>query len=499
MGQPSVIGQLSWRDIGLATFVPAVMALTAGPLALWAGEPAAARAFGLTALISIAVGWPLTRIVREPAERSPGVVLASMALAWLIVPLIGAVPFAAVDWNAGGADPPVLERCLNAAFESMSGFTSCGLTLVADPSELPASLQWWRSLSQWVGGIGIAALMLSFMNPSVDAGRLLEHEVGAAFEPVNRRVVRWVWSLYLALTALALGLFVGFGMPWWEALNHALTAASTGGFTVTADSFESYSPALQLSAAAVMALGAVSFGVYWRLATQRRFDLFRQTVTGWLLVGIAAATALVLATAHGEGAERPAPRDALFQSVSAFATGGFGTVDLSTWASAPLAVLVIGMIVGGASGSTAGGIKLDRVAIVVRATIWRIRRELGRGPEARLHVVQRERLREPDARLRAEAAATLIVIWIGALLLGAFVLGLAAEEGTTFGQSLFEATSALSSVGLTVGVARPELAPVGKLTLAALMWLGRLEVFAGFYLLFGLGTALKRTLTGRGR
>lgn len=468
----------SWSDVGLIAGVPAVLAVVPGGLALVNDAERVAAGFGACALASVVVAL-LLRCCPKATERSTGSLLATMAVAWLVVPLIGALPFA-VAWSGDGWSVRVW---VDACFESMSGFTSCGLTIVASPSELPESLQLWRSLTQWVGGIGVAAVMLAALNPAVDAGKLIRAEVGHVLQGGPKKAARWMWSIYSAATGLAIVVFWALGMPLWEALNHGLTATSTGGFTVTDDSLASYTPAIQLSATLFMLFGAISFGYYYRVLADRRVRALRSPVVALLLIGSAlAALALIGVGQLGDDPVAPDAVVAWFEVASAVATGGFGIADLSTWSPALLALLGLCMFVGGASGSTAGGVKLDRVVLIARGVWWRLRRDLTLAEPERVVVVDRERLLEGEARLRVEAAATLVAVWVATLGIATFVLWTFTSDQATLSHVAFEAVSALSSVGLSAGVTAPDLHAGGKLTLAALMWLGRLEVFAGLFL-----------------
>ena len=465
--------------MGVGTAALAWLALDEGHLApAWLALAAAAAG------LDLALG-PLSR--RSRNRHSTGEILATMALAWALIGALGTLPLvvaAALEGGAGSA-MRAFDDPLSALFESVSGFTSTGLTMVSRPDELPATVQLWRSLTEWVGGAGLALAMLTLINPDRDGGdELFDSELSVAHGDSVRRVARRVWTLYVVLTAFGVGLFAACGMAWWEALNHGMTAISTGGFSVTADSFGAYGAPAQLAAMLVMLLGAVSFGVVLR-AIERRdpLELAGHGPTRVLLGGIALAVGLLWLSRLEF--ETDAGALALpFQAVSAFATAGFSTVSLGDWHSAPLAVLIACMAIGGTSGATTGGFKTDRLLLLGRGVVWRLRRLFRTDGEGREHDVDGERLGTKDARLRVEGAATLVALWVATWLLGCLALAPVAGEDRTFTQVAFEVMSAQAGVGLSVGITDAELAPGGKWTLIALMWAGRLELIAAFALLW---------------
>jgi len=344
-------------------------------------------------------------------------------------------------------------------------------------------LQLWRSIAQWVGGVGIAVLALTFSSPADDAGAILQSEVGASFGKGPSSSAKWMWTIYGVATAIACALFSILGMPWWESLNHGLTTVSTGGLTVTDDSFASYSSAIQSTAITIMICSAISFAFYFRLGSGKWTKVRRHISSIGLFFGILIATAILASHVQTENMPDAGLSTLFFQVSSAFATAGFTTTDLSGWAPGTLMVLSVCMFIGGASGSTAGGIKVQRVVLISRAIWWRIEREILRGKRKTSRVIMGEVLSEREARMRVEAAATLAAAWLGTIALGSIVLNIFVPDEISFDQVIFEVVSALSSVGLSAGVTSPNLSESGKLTLTALMWIGRLELFAGIYLL----------------
>lgn len=453
------------HDVGVVLAVPTGLALTGLAVALAAGEPAAALGFG-----GLAVGGGLLSgglVVGLRGERQWGervlltrgaVARPVMAVAWLAASLLAAIPFLAAG-AAEGATPAtaVYGDPLNAWFESMSGLTSTGLTVTPDASRIPRSLQWWRSLLQWVGGIGILYVALGLAPDARDGshGSELDTEMSTDYGGGESHVGR-IWGLYVAYTVVSGMAFWAVGMPLWEAVNHSMTAIATGGFDVTGDSLASYGRAVHAVAAVTVVLGAISFKVHAAVLLRGRpgallRDAQSRLLAAMLVVGVGV---LALAT-RGDGV---ALADAAFQWTSALTTVGFSTEDVAPYGAVALGVLLAGMVVGGASGSTAGGLKQRRAVALLR------------------------RLAGRDAPRAARALRQLGRV-AAALAVGAGVI--VAASGAAPLDAMFEAASALGTVGLSVGVTAPDLAAPARLALIALMWLGRLEIAAVLALFMG--------------
>jgi trk system potassium uptake protein TrkH len=450
------------------------------------GEAGFGLSFALMVTVAAGLRWLLCRAGPPETSRQHTVAekMATVALAWAMVALLSAIPFWLAPWTTGPMhNVATFHSILNGLFESVSGVTSTGLSMVAKPSELPASLQFWRTFTEWVGGVGIALLMITLMNPKNDATALFNTELNKNFADDAQQTARWIWKIYAGLSVFAVGLFLLLGMPAWQALNHGLTGIATGGFSVTDDSFNVYSVPIQTAASVIMIAGAISFAAY-RLAIQRRnpLQLLRNGPVLALLSGVALATGLVW-LARLEFEADGGFYAAFFQAVSAFATAGFSNADLSEWHSATLAILVMGMFIGGASGATTGGVKIDRILLLARGIGWRLQRQFGKRPGEEVRIGD-ESFSPETARLQVESAATLVALWMFTVLMGCLALSAVVGDEWTFTQVGFEVMSAISSVGLSTGITSAELPAAGKWILMLLMWAGRLEIFALLALLW---------------
>lgn len=471
------------RDVGLLLHVPGVMALLSLPVGFVFNEHYAIWSFLWTAFFSLSIGQLLYHLFGKASEEAHlRHAMLTVALSWGLIPLLGAIPFMLIALHLSVfplTPQTVLEfqNPWNAVFESFSGFTSTGLSMALRSSELPRSLQWWRSFMEWIGGVGMIVLVLSVLEPSTDAYQLYYAEGRSKKIALTlKATVRKIWKIYLLYTVLSILLLCLVGMPWWEALNHAMTGISTGGFSVTDDGIGAYSPVVQLAVVPIMIVGAISFSAHYQLLAKRRLSaLWRdaQHRALWLLLGLGTIV-LLLENYWFQGSFLWL--DTLFQWVSALGTCGFNTVKLQNWSPSAKLLLSVAMVFGAASGSTVGGLKLNRVVALYKAVMWHFRRISLRPHQLMRYQMNGKVLKEAQAAQRVESAAVLAVLWVGWLGLGVLVFLHVVKPQYTLNDVIFEAASALGSVGLSTGISEPDLHWVGKLILILFMWMGRLEI-----------------------
>ncbi|WP_224411753.1 TrkH family potassium uptake protein [Oscillatoria salina] len=472
------------RDLGLFLHVPGIMALVSLLVCVAWGEYFAIRAFTITAIATLATGQLFYRTCSQGASASRiRYAMLTVALAWAIVPLFGAIPFILIAQNltiSGDASATVIyfQNSLNAVFEAFSGFTSTGLTMALNPSRLPHSIQWWRSLMEWVGGVGVIVLVVSLLDPSTDAYQLYSAEgrskrIGLTVQVTVRRIW-WIYILYTFVSIIWLRLV---GMPWWDAINHGMTGISTGGFSIQDDSIGAYSQTIQMAVVPIMIAGAISFPVHYQLVREFRFFALwkdSQHKAFWILLALGICLLWFFNYSFNWSVVW---REAVFQWVSALGTCGFSTVNLKKWTAGAKLLLSIGMIIGGAAGSTVGGIKLSRAVVLFKAILWRFQRLHLKPHQIMRYKLDERVVTETEAIRRVEAAAVLTILWLGLLLIGVFVLlEVVSAYEYNLSDVIFEAASALGSVGLSTGITAPDLAPLGKISLIIFMWMGRLEI-----------------------
>jgi trk system potassium uptake protein TrkH len=492
------------------------------------GEPAAP--FLVTIGVTVAVGWWLERLAPEPDIRArEGFLMVSAT--WVAVAIVGAIPYLieahGVPFLAAPVHPEsTLGDPVNALFESMSGFTTTGATVLGEISfdAHTRGIMLWRQLTQWLGGMGIVVLAVAILPElSVGGAQLMDAEApGPGIEKLTPRIAqtaRALWGIYLGLTVLEMGLLYGLHlvgaaptMTPYNAVAHGLTTLPTGGFSPEARSVEAFSAAVQWVIIPFMVAAGTNFALFWLVLTDDPRELFEDTEFRFYagaMATIAAVVAALLFTGGGfvetappattYGADylaefrgatvsqvEPALRHAAFQAVSIMTTTGYASMDFNAWSPAAQYLILFAMFIGGSAGSTGGAIKTVRWYVILKS----IRRELF--TTAHPDAVRPIRLggRTLDERaIRGIYAFTLLYLVL--FFVGTGVLFL---DATRAGQqlSVLEAMSAvaatLGNVGPGFGVVGPmgnylAFSNAGTLFMVGLMWIGRLEILPVLVLL----------------
>jgi trk system potassium uptake protein TrkH len=471
------------RDLGLLVPVVGVMALLSLAVPVIFHEEYALRPLIITAAASFALGALLYFPFRNAGETKlkHGMIIA--AFGWLLVAALGSLPFiltALFAQDSGAASQTLLyfRDPANAFFESVSGFTTTGLTMVARADLLPKTLQWWRSFTQWIGGMGVIVLMLSILagsRPGAAKYSLYYAEArGEKIHPSILSTLRTMWWILVLYTFISTVALWGAGMPIWDALNHSMTALSTGGFSVAANSIASYnSVAIELVLLPAMLFGAISFPVHYELMRGNGRTLWQDFQTRWLIILLAVGAFFLV---FENGLTLGSLRGSAFQFVSAMTTTGYQTVNVGSWSATAKLLLAGGMFFGGAAGSTAGGIKVMRMLILLKGVGWRFRKITSpRGAIVPFRIGEKA-IAEAEVGHRLEDASLITFLWLIFLGAGVIVLLHTSPPHFTLSDVIFEVASAQGTVGMSVGITGPTMSTVSKLALCFNMWIGRLEI-----------------------
>jgi trk/ktr system potassium uptake protein len=460
-------------------------ALFPASVALWYSEPP--WPFLGAGAIAAAAGLALERLGRG----RPGLGFREgyfvVSLTWLLAACYGALPYLL-------SGEPQLDRPVDAFFETMSGFTTTGATVLTDVESVDHSVLIWRQFTQWLGGMGIIVLALAVLPRLRVGGRqLLESELpGPEVDNLAERIrttAQRLWLLYVALTVLQIAILTAFGltgidhrMGLFEAASAAFATLPTGGFMPDGRSFEEFAAASQWVTIGFMVVAGANFALTYRALVRRRLGLLLRDEELRLYLGLLVAASLVLfAQLWGESVleGEAAFRGATFQVVSMMTTTGFASVNFVTWPTLAALILVGLMFIGGSAGSTGGAIKVVRHLLIGKV----LRRELRQTvhPEIVMPVGMNGVVID-ERTLRAVIAFALL--YFGIFVIGASVIALdSAIQGPSI--STFDAIAAaattLGNVGPGFGAAGPmgsfaSFSDVSTLTMAGLMWLGRLEV-----------------------
>ena len=447
----------------LASIVRFLSVIFAVPLlfALVAREWSYAGIFAGLAAASFGVGTAARRTAVPELELREALVVT--ALSYLLFALWGSLAFLPFT------------SPINGFFEAMSGVTSTGLS-VLDVSGLPRSLLFFRAWSQWVGGAGIVILSLVILNgPGSAAFKLYASEFGEDNVLGSVRAMgRVVMFVYSALTLAAFATFVLAGMGFFDGLLHALATLSTGGFSVYAESIGVYGPLTEAVIIPFMVLGALSFPLLYLTVRNGPRALLTDVQLRTFALLVLVSSPLLLAF-YGWREEAFLP--VLFNLVSGLTTTGFSTTSAADWPSGVKFWFVALMIVGGSTGSSAGGLKLLRFVIVSKLAGWSVVRALL--PEAAKLPLKVAGTHVTDGEVRRLGG--LFGLYLGLGFVTAVVLMLA---GGSSQNAAFDAFSALGTVGLSTGVVSNTLPFWAKLPVCLLMWAGRLEILPVLVLLY---------------
>ncbi|MDR2479153.1 MAG: TrkH family potassium uptake protein [Treponema sp.] len=293
-------------------------------------------------------------------------------LAWAAVCLLGALPY-----YCSGHIPAFVD----AVFESVSGFTTTGASVLHDIEAMPRPLLFWRALTHWLGGMGIVVLTVALLpllgaSSSNGAGgfQLVKAEApGPEMEKLTPRITltaRILWLLYIALTALAALLFICFGMDWFDAVTHSFSTMATGGFSSRNNSLAHYnSPALEWICTVFMLLAGFNFSLIWQFLRGKYRDLLRNSeAKAYGAVTLIAGLVITITVFPQSASLEAALRQAFFNVASILTTTGLYNEDYNLWPALAQGTLFLLMFLGGCSGSTSGGVKIIRYVILAKQT-----------------------------------------------------------------------------------------------------------------------------------
>jgi len=430
------------------------------------------RIFLYSLLITLAVGLFLEFGFRTPREieRADGFII--VALAWLLIPLFGTLPY---------LFPPVGLGFLDGFFEAVSGFTTTGASILEVVEALPRSALLWRSLTQWLGGMGVIVLFIAVLPKlAVGGSQLFEREfpgpLHERLRPRFRTTARILWTIYAGFTASQIALLYFLArLPLFDSICISLCTLPGGGFTPTTQSIAAYaSPLAEYIIVVFMLLGGTNYLVHYHVF-RGNFKILKDDEFRLYLTILAAAIGLLLLS---QGLS--SYREGIFQATSIMTTTGFVTADFGSWHSGAKIVLLVLMFIGACGGSTSGGTKVMRALALAKHTAGMMRKAISPKAVVPLKFNQKP-LPEGIVRDIISFLFLYVLVAVTASITLAFI-GLDLE-------------TAVSAVATTMGNVGPGLGAVGptlnyawlpgaaKIILIICMWLGRLELFSVFMML----------------
>ncbi|QLH83191.1 TrkH family potassium uptake protein [Halosimplex pelagicum] len=484
--------------------------LAAAPLfpvlvAIYYGE--SVLPFVATSAVMVAVGVGLEQLSEE-SDLGHREAFLLVSLSWLVIPILGTIPYLVAGNGSVGAH--TIDGVVNALFESMSGFTTTGSTVMQSISFETHShaLLMWRQLSQWLGGMGILVLMVAILPElSVGGAQIMNEEApGISIEKLTPRIqetARALWKIYVGFTVLAALVYFGLdvvgladNMGVYNAVAHALTTMPTGGFSPEGRSVEAFSPAVQWAIIPFMVVAGTNFALFW-YALDGRIDRLTENAEFrsylGLMAGVTAVIAALLFTGLGVASAAPniAPipgnlenslRQAAFQVAAIVTTTGYASMDFNHWHPVAQTVLLFAFFLGGSAGSAAGSIKIVRWVLV--------RKAMARSLFTSIHPDAVEPVRVGDEAVdegTLRDVFVFIMIFLSLFVVSTVLLyvdSLFIERMDLTGlEAMSVAMATLGNIGPGFGEVGPmnsfELfsAPA-KLYMVFLMWIGRLEILS---------------------
>ncbi len=438
-------------------------------------------AFVVPALAALVFGLILRRAFK--ASKAPGMTGSMLicGLSWIFLSALGALPFVI----------GIGSSYLNAYFEAMSGFTTTGITVYSGLDDMPRSILFWRSFTQWLGGIGI----LSFFLMITFRGGGAHHLFGAESHKISSgrpvpglfNTVRILWAIYGAFTVMAVVIYIAEGMLSFDAVCHSLATLSTGGFSPHDSSIEYYRltghpnyKLIEYTVTFMMMLGGINFLIHYRVMTRDFKALWDNIETRYWWRFVTAFTFIIMvdhlrkAGIFSVGEFERSFRYSIFQVISVLTTTGFGTKDIGSdfFPALSRQLFLIMMIIGGCVGSTGGGIKVLRIAILNRLMFRELRKLRVSGKASTGLVIDGEIV--PDAEIHRVGA--LFFTWIALLVIGGGITALFSNQGVL--ESFSGMFSALGNIGPCYISVQDmiNIHPVVKLTYIFGMLTGRLEI-----------------------
>jgi len=427
------------------------------------------------------LGSLMARVPKRERVPQMSVAIAGVALTWFAVALIGSLPFIL------GLHMSITDSI----FESMSGWSTTGFTMMTSLDIAPKTLIFWRSLIQWLGGIGVIAFGIAMMSGSGIAQFKLYRSEGRqeALMPNVVETGRRMLATYLSLTTIGVLLLLFSGIPVWDAVNLVMTAISTGGFSVHEGGMAYYgNPLLELLLVPVMLAGSIPIQLFFFAAHGKFSKILGDSSLRAVLLFAAAGSFFIVLDLHlfNDLPFLDAVRQGIFCAVSGLTTTGFQNANPHLWASLPVIMLTMLIMVGGARGSTSGGIKVNRIVLGYRGLIWWFRRYFARSNVIVPFQYEGKNIPKDISELELSKNMLIIILYVLTIFVAAILaLHLFATSFPVY-EVIFELVSALSNCGLGLGYLTPASPIAIKWLFIFLMWFGRLEFVPVIILAMGL-------------
>lgn len=441
------------------------------PLAVSVFSGEAWLPFFITAVLCILIGGALHLVPVKKRKMHGRDGFMAVALGWIALSLTGALPYVLTG---------ALDSYVDAVFETVSGLTTTGSTVFPEVEHLPYSVLLWRSLTQWMGGMGVLVLFLALMPKLGDGAVYLMRAESPG--PIKSKLVpkvgstaKILYGIYVALTVLEMACLRIAGLSWFSAVNHAFTTMATGGFSINNTSLAGSSPAVMWIITVFSFLAGVNFSLLFLAATGKLRTALRSEELRVYTTIVVSVTLLICVCLRVQAGVPlgESVTDAAFQTVTIITTTGFATVDFALWPTFCRMALLVLMFIGGCAGSTSGGMKLSRVLILWKSLVRELKRMVHPNHVSVITVDG-----QPVEERVVLSTGAYIMAYMAVLLTGALVVS---WDNYGFQESFAASLTCISNVGPGLGILGPMenfsiLSPLSKLVLSLEMLTGRLEL-----------------------
>ncbi len=436
------------------------------------GETSSVIAFAISAGISLGVGLIISAVSHTKNKliyAKEG--FAIVALAWLAVSAVGALPFVISKF---------IPNYIDAFFETVSGFTTTGATILSGTQieAMSKGMHFWRSFTHWIGGMGVLVFLMAIL--PTDSGRSIHIMRAEVPGPIVGKIVpkiketaKILYLIYIGLTVIMVGFLLAGKMSLYDSLVHAFGTAGTGGFGIRADSIASYSPYLQWVITVFMLVFGINFNLYYLILIGKFTSAIKSSEL-WCFGGIVALSigAVAINVSNLFSSVGETIRHSAFQVASIISTTGYTTVDFNLWPGFSKTLLLILMFIGSCAGSTAGGLKVSRVMLLVKSVKADLKKMLR--PRS-VNVVKLDGKTVDDSTIHSATIylTTYFIIYLTLILLISI-------DGFDIETTLSSVTSCLNNIGPAYGSAAANytaFSSFSKIILSLAMLIGRLEIF----------------------
>lgn len=459
----STVGKIVWFE-AILLLLPYVVSLIY--------KEACSTAFLIAIIVAAAVGTLLALVFKQKDDviySKEGFIIVT--LSWVLLSLIGALPF-----RLSGEIP----HYIDAVFETVSGLTTTGASILTDVEAMSYGLLFWRSLTHWIGGMGVLVFIMAIIpNVSKRSIHIMRAEVPGPVKgklvPKMRDTAKILYLIYIALTIIEVFLLKIGGMPWFDSLVHAFGTAGTGGFGIKADSLASYNSYLEWVITIFMILFGVNFNIYF-LMLIRKFRAIAKSTELWVYIGIiVVAISCIAVNIYPQYNDvSDSVRESAFQVASIITTTGYSTDNFNLWPGFSKAILFSLMLIGACAGSTGGGFKVSRVIILFK--------KIGSEVKRLMHPRSVKTITFEGKRLE-EQTITGVAVYLAIYIICFVLLFLAISLDRFDFETNFSAVAAcFNNIGPGFGVVGPmgsyaDFSIFSKIVLTISMLLGRLEIF----------------------